>query len=112
MLYNGDESYPVTMDGRREHASDSPGGEPLLLVHAKLPQDEAVVAVAADMLEHVAEGVRARWGVMAPGPVRLVIAAQTGPTLGGRKDHLMGTPFKVKKEELRRRGGVQESSRC
>ncbi|ATB33216.1 hypothetical protein MEBOL_006705 [Melittangium boletus DSM 14713] len=60
LLYNGDDRYPVTMDGRRERASDSPGGEPLPLVHAKLPQDAAVVAAAADMLEHVAEGVRAR----------------------------------------------------
>jgi hypothetical protein len=92
LLCNGDESYPVTVSGRRESARSSPGGEPLLLVHAKLPQDEAVVAAAADMLEHVAEGVRARWGVMAPGPVRLVIAAQTGPKLGRPEGPPLGLP--------------------
>ncbi|WNG33430.1 hypothetical protein F0U61_07220 [Archangium violaceum] len=92
LLCNGDESYPVTMGGQREGARESPGGEPLLLVHAKLPQDEAVVAAAADMLEHVAEGVRARWGVMAPGPVRSVIAAQTGPKLGGPERPPLGLP--------------------
>ncbi|QRN94182.1 hypothetical protein JRI60_34250 [Archangium violaceum] len=92
LLCNGDESYPVTMDGRRESARASPGGEPLLIVHAKLPQDEAVVAAAADMLEHVAEGVRARWGVVAPGPVRQVIAAQTGPKTGGPERPPHGLP--------------------
>ena len=92
LLCNGDESYPVTMDGQRLGPSDSPGGEPLLQVHAKLPQDEPVVAAAADMLEHVAEGVRARWGVMAPGPVRQVIAAQVGPKLGNPEGPPLGLP--------------------
>ena len=93
LLCNGDESYPVTMDGRRGSAISSPGGEPLLLVHAKLPQEEPVVAAAAAMLEHVAEGVRARWGVVAPGPVRLVIAAQTGPKSGGPERPPHGLPM-------------------
>ncbi|KFA90738.1 DUF5953 family protein [Archangium violaceum] len=93
LLCNGDEGYPVTMDGRRESAISSPGGEPLLLVHAKLPQDDAVVAAARDMLENVAEGVRARWGVVAPGPVRLVIAAQTGPKSGGPEHPPHGLPM-------------------
>jgi hypothetical protein len=93
MLCNGDESYPVTMDGRRESARSSPGGEPLLLVHAKLPQDEPVVAAAPDMLENVAEGVRAKWGVVAPGPVRLVIAAQVGPKLGNPDGPPLGLPM-------------------
>ncbi|HZH13517.1 MAG TPA: DUF5953 family protein [Archangium sp.] len=93
MLCNGDESYPVTMDGRRESASSSPGGEPLLLVHAKLPQDEPVVAAATYMLENVAEGVRAKWGVVAPGPVRQVIAAQVGPKLGNPDGPPLGLPM-------------------
>jgi Family of unknown function (DUF5953) len=93
LLCNGDESYPVMMDGRRESAISSPGGEPLLIVHAKLPQDERVVAAAVDMLENVAEGVRARWGVVAPGPVRLVIAAQTGPKSGGPERPPHGLPM-------------------
>jgi hypothetical protein len=93
LLCNGDESYPVTMDGQRLSASDSPGGEPLLQVHAKLPQDESIVAAAVDMLENVAEGVRARWGVVAPGPVRLVIAEQTGPKSGGPERPPHGLPM-------------------
>jgi hypothetical protein len=92
LLCNGDESYPVTVSGRRESARSSPGGEPLLLVHAQLPQDKAVVAASADMLEHVAEGVRARWGVVAPGSVRLVIAAQTGPKSGRPEGPPLGLP--------------------
>jgi len=93
MLCNGDESYPVTMDGQRESAKSSPGGEPQLLVHAELPQDEPVVAAAADMLENVAEGVRAKWGTVAPGPLRLVIAAQVGPKLGNPDGPPLGLPM-------------------
>ncbi|WP_425117442.1 DUF5953 family protein [Archangium violaceum] len=93
LLCNGDESYPVTMGGRRGSAISSPGGEPLLTVHATLPQDEPVVAAAVDMLENVAEGVRARWGVVAPGPVRLVIAEQTGPKSGGAERPPHGLPM-------------------
>jgi len=92
LLCNGDERYPITMSGFRESAISSPGGEPLLLVHAQLPQDEPVVAAAADMLEHVAEGVRARWGVMASGAVRQVIAAQVGPKLGNPEGPPLGLP--------------------
>lgn len=92
LLCNGDESYPVTVSGRRESAIASPGGEPLLIVHAQLPQDERVVSAAVDMLEHVAEGVRARWGVVAPGPLRQVIAAQTGPKTGGPERPPHGLP--------------------
>jgi hypothetical protein len=92
LLCNGDERYPVTMGGRRGLASESPGGQPLLLVHATLPQDAAVVAAAAEMLEHVAEGVLSRWGVMAPGPMREVIADQTGPKPSGPKEPPLGLP--------------------
>ncbi len=93
MLCNGDESYPVTLDGRRESARSSPGGEPQLLVYAQLPQDEPVVAAAVDMLENVAEGVRAKWGTVAPGPLRLVIAAQVGPKLGNPEGPPLGLPM-------------------
>ncbi|HEX5746144.1 MAG TPA: DUF5953 family protein [Archangium sp.] len=93
LLCNGDERFPVTVTGRRERESDSPGGEPLLLVYAALPQDEPVVAAAVDMLENVAEGVRARWGSVAPSPVRQVIAAQTGPKSGGPERPPHGLPM-------------------
>jgi hypothetical protein len=92
LLCNGDESHPVTMGGRRWLASESPGGQPLMQVHAKLPQDAAAVAAAAKMLEHVAEGVRAWWGLMAPAPVMDVIADQTGPKLHGPEKPPLGLP--------------------
>ncbi|HEX5746838.1 MAG TPA: DUF5953 family protein [Archangium sp.] len=93
LLCNGDESYPVLVDGQRESAIASPGGEPLLIVHAKLPHDEPVVVAAVDMLENVAEGVRARWGTVAPGPVRQVIAAQVGPKSGNPDGPPLGLPM-------------------
>ncbi len=93
LLCNGDESYPVTIGGRRESAISSPGGEPLLTVHATLPQDEPVVAAAVDMLENVAEGVRAKWGTVAPGPVREVIAVQVGPKSGNPDGPPLGLPM-------------------
>jgi hypothetical protein len=93
LLCNGDESYPVMMDGQRESAISSPGREPLLIVHATLPQDKPVVAAAVDMLENVAEGVRARWGTVAPGLVRQVIAAQTGPKSGTPERPPHGLPM-------------------
>jgi len=92
LVCNGDESYPVMISGRRRPASSSPGGQPQLQVHAKLPADAAVVAAAADVLEHVAEGVRAQWGLMAPSPVMQVIADQTGPKLYGPEKPPRGLP--------------------
>jgi hypothetical protein len=92
LVCNGDESYPVTISGRRRPASASPGGQPQLRVHAKLPQDAAGVASAADVLEHVAEGVRARWGQISPSPLMEVIAGQTGPKLYGPEKPPLGLP--------------------
>ena len=92
LVCNGDESHPVTISGMRRSASSSPGGQPQLQVHAKLPQDAAGVAAAADVLEHVAEGVRAQWGLMAPSPVMQVIADQTGPKLHGPGKPPRGLP--------------------
>jgi len=37
-------------------ALEAAGGHPRLGIHAKLPLDEAAIAVAADVLEEVAEG--------------------------------------------------------
>ncbi|WP_338021926.1 DUF5953 family protein [Archangium gephyra] len=93
LLCNGNESYPITMSGYFESAISSPGGEPLLMAHAQLPQDAPVVAAAVDMLENVAEGVRARWGTVAPGPVRQVIAAQVGPKSGNPDGPPLGLPM-------------------
>ncbi|WP_163781986.1 DUF5953 family protein [Myxococcus vastator] len=92
LVCNGDESYPVTIVGRHQLASESPGGQPQLQVHAKLPQDTATVAVAADVLEQVAEGIRALWGLVAPGGVMEVIADQTGPKRYGPSEPPLGLP--------------------
>jgi hypothetical protein len=62
LLCNGDESYPVTVNGRQISALFSPGGQPQFNVHAELPLDEAVISAAAAMLEAVAEGARSFWG--------------------------------------------------
>ena len=92
LLCNGDEHSPVTISGLRRSASSSPGGQPQLQVHAKLPQDAAGVAVAADVLEQVAEGIRAQWGLMAPSPLMQVIADQTGPKRYGPEKPPLGLP--------------------
>lgn len=92
LVCNGDESYPVTISGLHRSASSSPGGQPQFQVHARLPQDSACVAAAVDVLEHVAEGVRAQWGIMAPSPVMQVIADQTGPKRHGPEMPPLGLP--------------------
>src|SRR4051812_32399849 len=46
ILCNGDESYPVTVNGRGRSGRRSPGGQPLFEVHAELPLDERVSASA------------------------------------------------------------------
>jgi hypothetical protein len=92
LLCNGDESYPVTVGGRGVPAASSPGRQPQLVVHAELPLNAAVAAAAVEMLEQVAEGVGARWGVAAPGVVRSVIAKQTGPKSGGTDKPPLGLP--------------------
>jgi hypothetical protein len=92
LLCNGDESYPVTISGSKRPAILSPGGQPLLNLHAELPLDVAVVAAAAEMLERVAEGSRAFWGHATPDGAALDIAYQTAPTLEGPPSPRRGLP--------------------
>ncbi|WP_426744926.1 DUF5953 family protein [Myxococcus faecalis] len=92
LVCNGDERYPVTVVGRQQLASESPGGQPQLQVHAKLPQDTVALAAAADVLEQVAEGIRALWGLVAPGAIMEVIADQTGPKRYGPSKPPLGLP--------------------
>jgi hypothetical protein len=66
IVCNGDVSYPVTVDGRERPGLLSPGGQPMLEVHAQMPLDEPVVAAVAAVLEAVAEGARAFWGHASP----------------------------------------------
>lgn len=92
LVCNGDEGYPVTIVGRHQLASESPGGHSQLQVHAKLPQDTVALAAAADVLEQVAEGIRALWGLVAPGAIMEVIADQTGPKRYGPSKPPLGLP--------------------
>ena len=66
LVCNGDESYPVTVNGRERPGLLSPGGQAQFEVHAKLPLDEPVIASAAAVLEGVAEGARSFWGHASP----------------------------------------------
>jgi hypothetical protein len=92
LLCNGDESYPVTVNGLRTSGRQAPGGQPLLDVHAELPLDAVGIAVAADVLEGVAEGARAFWGCATPYAAKVDIAYQTAPTLQGPPSPRRGLP--------------------
>jgi hypothetical protein len=92
LLCNGDESYPVTVNGRGSPGLLSPGGQPLSEVYAELPLDEPVIASAAAVLEGVAEGARAFWGRATPDGAALDIAYQTAPTLEGPPSPRRGLP--------------------
>ncbi|MCY1036705.1 DUF5953 family protein [Corallococcus sp. BB11-1] len=77
LVCNGDESYPVMISGLELPADSSPGGQAQFEVHAQLPPDAAGVAVAADVLEAVAESARASWGHATPSSAGVDIARQT-----------------------------------
>ncbi|MFP2896548.1 DUF5953 family protein [Corallococcus sp. 4LFB] len=66
VVCNGDERHPVTVWGIESSGRSSPGGQPQLEVHAKLPLDGPAVAAAAALLEAVAEGARSFWGHASP----------------------------------------------
>jgi len=63
---NGNEENLVTLSGHEVPARLSPGGKPQLDVCAQWTMDEAELGAAADVLEGVAEGVRAYWGHVTP----------------------------------------------
>lgn len=62
LMCNGDERYPVTVNGREKPGLLSPGGQAQFEVHVKLPLDEPMIASAAAVLGGVSEGARAYWG--------------------------------------------------
>jgi len=97
LLCNGDEGYPVTVTGWERPARLSPGGQSQFEVHAKLPLDEAVISVAAEVLEGVAEGARAFWGHATPDGAALWIAsgaqARGSATGSARAQAPRGFPF-------------------
>ncbi|RKG69990.1 hypothetical protein D7V80_06685 [Corallococcus sp. CA054B] len=89
---NGNEGFPVMLSGLTTPASQAPGGQPLLDVHAKLPLDAAVITAAAELLERIAEGARAFWGHATPDGAALDIAYQIAPTLEGPPSPRRGLP--------------------
>ena len=101
LVCNGDESYPVTVNGWERPGLLSPGGQPQLEVHAELPLDEAVIAAAAAVLEGVAEGARAFWGHATPDDAALEIAYQTAATLQGPASPRRGLPALKLSEHIR-----------
>jgi hypothetical protein len=101
ILCNGDESYPVTVNGWGRDGFFSPGGQPLFEVHARLPLDERVSAAAAAVLEGVAEGACALWGRATPSAAAVDIAYQTAPTEQGPPSPRRGLPALKLFEHLR-----------
>src|SRR5690349_3638992 len=65
-LRDGDEGHLVTLIGWERPAGLSPGGRAQFEVHAKWPWGAVDSVAAADLLERVAEGVRAFWGHATP----------------------------------------------
>ncbi len=101
LLCNGDERYPVTVSGRGRSGRLGPGGQSLLDVQAELPLDATVLAVAADILERVAEGGCAFWGHATPDDAALDITYQTAPTLHGPPSPRRGLPALKLLEQIR-----------
>jgi len=105
LMCNGDESYPVTVNGSEKPGLLSPGGQAQFEVHAKLPLDESVIASAAAVLEGVAEGARAYWGHASPYGYGSEVAQQFrrsphGPECSPRGLPMLNLPEKLPAPEL------------
>jgi hypothetical protein len=77
LICNNDESHPVTIFGLEQSARSGSGGQALFEVHAEMPLDAGVLAVAANVLEGIAEGARAFWGHATPFNAGVEISRQT-----------------------------------
>ncbi|MCP3169031.1 DUF5953 family protein [Myxococcus qinghaiensis] len=105
LLCNGDERYPVTVNGRGRPGLLSPGGQSLSEVHAELPLDEPVSAAAAALLEGVAEGARSFWGHASPYGYGSEVAQQFrrsphGPECSPRGLAMLNLPEKIPAPEI------------
>jgi len=105
LMCNGDESYPVTVNGSEKPGLLSPGGQAQFEVHAKLPLYEPVIASAAAVLEGVAEGARAYWGHASPYGYGSEVAQQFrrsphGPECSPRGLPMLNLPEKLPAPEL------------
>ncbi|NOK36663.1 hypothetical protein HMI49_25985 [Corallococcus exercitus] len=92
LVCNGDESFPVMISGLMTPAAQSPARQPLLDVQAELPLVPTVITVAANVIEAVADGLRAFWGHATPEGAALDITYQTAPTLQGPPSPRRGLP--------------------
>jgi hypothetical protein len=77
LLHNGDMRDFVSVCGTESPPTSSPGGQPQLGIHAKLPLNTDGIAAAASVLEAVAEAARAFWGTATPFSARVDIVSQT-----------------------------------
>ncbi|RJS21259.1 hypothetical protein DRW03_17780 [Corallococcus sp. H22C18031201] len=101
LLCNGDTDYPVTISGLPKPAGLSPGRQPLLEVHAKLPLDPTGIASAAAVLESVAEGTRAYWGHASPEGYGSEVSEQLCHSAHGLEHSLRGLPVLQVSRNLR-----------
>jgi hypothetical protein len=101
LVCNGDERHPVMVYGTETPARQAPGGQPLLGVHAQLPLDKAIIAVASEVLECVAEGARAFWGHATPDGAALHIARQTSDPVRKPQPPPLGLPALKLPEDIR-----------
>jgi hypothetical protein len=100
-LCNDDDDYLVTLAGSENPNGLAPGSPPHFEVRATLLLDAAGIAVAADVLEAVAEGARAFWGHATPFNAGVAIAEQTSPTLEGPPRPPRGLPALKLPEKIR-----------
>ncbi|WP_434385004.1 DUF5953 family protein [Melittangium boletus] len=110
LVCNGDEHYPVSVFGVGEPAGFGPGGQALLEVHAELPLEDSVLAVAAKLLEEVAEGARASWGHATPFDAAVDISRQTRdpvhkPEAAPRGLPVLALPGRLRSPEIPHRLG-------
>ncbi|NNC20477.1 hypothetical protein HJC22_32640 [Corallococcus exiguus] len=105
LLCNGDERYPVTVNGRGRPGLLSPGSQSMSEVHAELPLDEPVLAAAAALLEGVAEGACSFWGHASPYGYGSEVAPQfrrssQGPECSPRGLPMINLPEKLPAPEI------------
>ncbi|OJH39125.1 DUF5953 family protein [Cystobacter ferrugineus] len=89
----GDEGHLVTLIGWERPAAHSPGGRAQFEVHAKWPLGAVDSVAAEDLLERVAEGVRAYWGNATPNDMVAGMEPRVPPT---------GRPMVERPENTRR----------
>ncbi|KFE58459.1 DUF5953 family protein [Hyalangium minutum] len=77
LLRNEDDGFRVTVTGWEKPTQLAPGGQAQFEVHAVLPLAAKGIAAAAEVLEAVAEGARACWGLATPFSAGVDIARQT-----------------------------------